>query len=80
VPFYHYVPLQVSYNSDMYNLLSFFTSRPDLARQIGENGRQFALENWSWESMQAYYLLSLLEYARALSDDREGMTYRKSTA
>lgn len=70
------MPLQVSYHADLFDLLSFFTARPELARQIGENGRRFALDNWSWQAMQAYYLLSLLEYARATADDRDALSLK----
>lgn len=75
IPYYHYVPLQNNY-SDLWDILSFFTARPDAAKLIGQQGRDFVLENWRWEDMQAYMLLSLLEYARVMSDDREAMTYR----
>lgn len=77
IPFYHYVPVQNSY-ADLFDLVAFFKARPALAQAIGENGRRFALEDWSWEGMQAYHTLALLEYARALADDREAMTFQTS--
>lgn len=77
IPFHHYVPVQNSY-ADLFDLVAFFEARPALAQVIGENGRRFALEEWSWESMQAYHLLALLEYARALAEDREAATYHHS--
>jgi hypothetical protein len=61
-------PSQVDY-SDVYSIMSFFIGPPDgragghddLARGIAEAGRQFALEHWRWEDMQAYMFRLLLE-------------------
>ncbi|KAL7413410.1 hypothetical protein BDY24DRAFT_68579 [Mrakia frigida] len=75
IPYYHYIPLQNNY-SDLFDILSFFTARPGLAKAIGQQGRNFVEENWKWEDMQAYMLLLLLEYARVMADDREAMSYR----
>lgn len=51
IPYYHYIPLQNNY-SDLFDILAFFTARPDLAKHIGQQGRDFVLENWRWEDMQ----------------------------
>jgi hypothetical protein len=54
-------PLQIDY-SDLYDIAAFFIGSPegrvkgrdDLAQQIAEQGRKFAMEHWRWEDMQAY--------------------------
>ncbi|CED82855.1 Endoplasmic reticulum protein EP58, contains filamin rod domain and KDEL motif [Phaffia rhodozyma] len=79
IPWYHYVPVQVSY-SDLFDITSFFEGvsgsegQFDLAEEIAHNGREFAISRWGWKDMQAYLLLLLLEYNRALSDDRAAAT------
>lgn len=53
--------MQVDY-SDLYDIAAFFIGSPegrvkgrdDLAQQIAEQGRKFAMEHWRWEDMQAY--------------------------
>jgi hypothetical protein len=55
--------------AEMYTTLSFFIGAPNspstgndaLAQQIGERGRQFALDHWRWEDMQSYMFRLLLE-------------------
>lgn len=61
-------PIQPTY-SELYLVLSFFigvpgspsTGNDDLAREIAENGRKFAVEHWRWEDMQSYMFRLLLE-------------------
>jgi hypothetical protein len=61
-------PTQIDY-SDLYSILSFFIGPPDgrkggndhLAQQIAEQGRQFGIDHWRWEDMQAYMFRMLLE-------------------
>ncbi|KAK1922899.1 glycosyl transferase family 90-domain-containing protein [Papiliotrema laurentii] len=82
IPWYHYVPIQPSY-SELYLILSFFigvpgspsTGHDDLAQEIAENGRKFAMEHWRWEDMQSYMFRLLLEYIRLGKDDREAWEY-----
>ncbi|GFZ45441.1 hypothetical protein JCM24511_03167 [Saitozyma sp. JCM 24511] len=84
-PWVHYIPSQVDY-SDIYSIMSFFIGPPDgragghedLARGIAEAGRQFALEHWRWEDMQAYMFRLLLEYSRLMADDRKAASYQKT--
>jgi hypothetical protein len=53
--------MQIDY-SDLYDISAFFIGSPDgrvpgrddLAKQIAEQGRQFALDHWRWQDMQAY--------------------------
>jgi hypothetical protein len=53
--------MQADY-SDLYDIAAFFIGSPDgrvkgrddLAQQIAEQGRKFAMEHWRWEDMQAY--------------------------
>jgi hypothetical protein len=59
--------MQVDY-SDLYDIAAFFIGSPegrvkgrdDLAQQIAEQGRKFAMEHWRWEDMQAYVSSPLL--------------------
>ena len=61
-------PVQIDY-SDIYSIMAYFVGPPDrssnghdaAARQIAEQGRQFAIEHWRWEDMQAYMYRILLE-------------------
>ncbi|ORX41228.1 glycosyl transferase family 90-domain-containing protein [Kockovaella imperatae] len=82
VPWYHYVPVQVSY-SELYVILSFFIGAPrtpstghdHLAEKIGNHGREFAQNFWRREDMQSYMFRLLLEYIRLGQDDRESWSY-----
>lgn len=58
------------------DIITFFETRPDLANEIANAGRQFVLDDWQWEDMQSYMILLLLEYARALADDRDLATWK----
>ena len=57
--------------------MSFFIGSPEgrspghdeLAKEIAENARTFALEFWRWEDMQAYMFRLLLECASSSSCD-----------
>ncbi|KAG7529747.1 hypothetical protein FFLO_05436 [Filobasidium floriforme] len=88
VPWLHYVPIKPSYD-DLYDTAAFFLGpigpdgevdtslgHPALGKQIGEAGRDFAREHWRWEVMQSYMFRVILEYRRALSEDREAMSYK----
>ncbi|KAG8906215.1 F-actin-capping protein subunit alpha [Tulasnella sp. 403] len=82
VPYYHYIPVQHDY-SDLYNVMSFFAGSPeghgeheDLAERIGMQAADFVRRHWRWEDLQAYMYRLLLEYARAISADREAMYYK----
>ncbi|KAF8610284.1 hypothetical protein BDV93DRAFT_550119 [Ceratobasidium sp. AG-I] len=80
IPYYHYVPIQTDY-SDLYDSLAFFMGAPggpaghdELAEKIGMHSHEFATQHWRREDMQVYVYRLLLEYARAISEDREAMT------
>ncbi|KAL1749096.1 glycosyltransferase family 90 protein [Schizophyllum fasciatum] len=80
-PWLHYVPVQMDY-SDLYDSLIFFRgdehgvgAHDDLAEKIAVQGRKWSKEYWRMEDLQAYFIRSLLEYARLMSEDREAMSY-----
>ncbi|TRM65688.1 glycosyltransferase family 90 protein [Schizophyllum amplum] len=70
-PWLHYVPVQMDY-SDLYDALVFFRGDED---GIAVQGRKWSKDYWRLEDLQAYFIRSLLEYARLMSVDREAMTY-----
>ncbi|GHJ84047.1 hypothetical protein NliqN6_0449 [Naganishia liquefaciens] len=80
IPWYHYVPLKVDY-SDLYDIMVYFAGSPDgqvkghddQAARIAQRGRAFAVDRWRWEDMQSYMLLTILEYQRVLSRDRQAL-------
>ncbi|KAL7414925.1 glycosyl transferase family 90-domain-containing protein [Mrakia frigida] len=80
IPWYHYIPVSVSY-SDLYDIASFFEGsdtqpgEQHLAEEIGDHGRKFVLERWGWKDVQAYAILVLMEYNRAMSEDRTASTF-----
>lgn len=59
--------MQLDY-SDIYDIAAFFIGSPegrvpgrdDLAKQIAEQGRAFAMDHWRWEDMQAYVSVYLV--------------------
>lgn len=59
--------MQLDY-SDIYDIAAFFIGSPegrvpgrdDLAKQIAEQGRAFAMDHWRWEDMQAYVSVYLI--------------------
>ncbi|KAL1726872.1 glycosyltransferase family 90 protein [Schizophyllum commune] len=80
-PWLHYVPVQMDY-SDLYDALVFFRgdengagAHDNLARKIAVQGRKWSKEYWRIEDLQAYFIRSLLEYARLMSVDRDAMSY-----
>ncbi|KAJ7596237.1 glycosyl transferase family 90-domain-containing protein [Mycena floridula] len=87
-PWLHYVPVQVDL-SDLHDSLAFFRGDPgclcgggnpncaheDLARKITKAGREWSKMFWRREDLVAYFFRLILEYARVMSLDREGMTF-----
>ncbi|KAG8724176.1 F-actin-capping protein subunit alpha [Ceratobasidium sp. 395] len=80
IPYYHYIPIQTDY-LDLYDSIAFFAGTPGglagqdkLAERIGTHGHEFVNNHWRWEDMQVYVYRLLLEYARAISEDRDAMT------
>ena len=77
IPWVHYVPVKVDY-SDVYDIMAFFTGNPegqgahdDLAKRIGEQGKEFAQRHWRRSDMAAYMFRLVLEYARLLHQDED---------
>lgn len=67
--------------SDLYSSYTFFAGDLNLqnghdmlARKIASAGRDWSKTYWRKEDLGAYMLRLFLEYARVMSDDREGMT------
>ncbi|KAG9050628.1 F-actin-capping protein subunit alpha [Tulasnella sp. UAMH 9824] len=90
VPYYHFVPIQHDY-SDLYSTMVFLAGYPttstdgemileggheDLAEKIAQHALDASRSLWRWEDMQAYMFRLLLEYARAMSSDRDSMAYK----
>ncbi|KAJ7596240.1 glycosyl transferase family 90-domain-containing protein [Mycena floridula] len=82
-PWLHYVPVQVDL-SDLHDSLAFFRgdcsgdgdcAHEDLARKIAKAGREWSKTFWRREDLVAYFFRLILEYARVMSLDREGMTF-----
>ncbi|KAG0143301.1 hypothetical protein CROQUDRAFT_49034 [Cronartium quercuum f. sp. fusiforme G11] len=80
-PWYHYVPVRVNYQ-DLYDIMAFFTgdlegrgAQDEEAKKIGEAGSTWAKTFWRTEDMQAYMYRLILEYARLLKRDEQGMDY-----
>ncbi|KAK7043936.1 hypothetical protein VNI00_008102 [Paramarasmius palmivorus] len=80
-PWVHYVPTQIDL-SDLWDTFAFFHGDPDgtnhhdeFAREIGNDAWQWSRSFWRREDMVAYNFRLLLEYARAMNDDRETMFY-----
>lgn len=48
----------------------------DLAERIAQHALEAGRSLWRWEDMQAYMFRLLLEYARAMSFDRDSMAYK----
>ncbi|KAF9489253.1 hypothetical protein BDN71DRAFT_1456332 [Pleurotus eryngii] len=81
-PWVHYVPIQVDL-SDLYDIFVFFRGGMDgkgnhdeMARKMGEVGREWSKTYWRKEDMTAYLFRLLLEYGRVMSLDWEAMSYR----
>ena len=73
-PWVHYIPIRVDY-TDLHNVMAFFSggldeartgNHDELAKQIAEDGRQWAETMWRHVDMQVYFYRLLLEYSRAL--------------
>ncbi|KAL7423911.1 hypothetical protein Q5752_001496 [Cryptotrichosporon argae] len=83
IPWYHYVPVKLDY-TDLYDIMAFFSGAPDgstpgrddLAKEIAENGYRFVQERWRVQDMQSYTFLLILEWWRALSEDRQKASYQ----
>ncbi|KAG8984502.1 F-actin-capping protein subunit alpha, partial [Tulasnella sp. 427] len=48
----------------------------EIAERIAQHAWDAGQTLWRWEDMQAYMFRLLLEYARAMSPDREAMTFK----
>lgn len=65
------------------DIMAYFAGAPDgsteghdrEAGEIAAAGRRFTEERWRWEDMQSYMLLMMLEYSRAMADDRQAASY-----
>ncbi|KAG2114117.1 hypothetical protein DEU56DRAFT_841997 [Suillus clintonianus] len=81
-PWVHYIPIQIDY-SDLYDALVFFRddlsgrgAHEDLAKKIAGRGREWSKGFWSKEDMVAYLFRLFLEYARAMSEDRDELNFK----
>ncbi|KAK7026875.1 hypothetical protein VNI00_015417 [Paramarasmius palmivorus] len=72
----HYVPVQVDL-MDLWDAYTFFRDEKNdgVARQIGANAFEWSRKYWRKEDMVAYNFRLFLEYARAMSKDRDEMAY-----
>jgi len=75
VPWVHYVPIKIDY-SDLHDVMAFFVGTPDgrgahddMAKRIGEQGKEFAKQHWRRMDMAAYMFRLVLEYGRLLHQD-----------
>ncbi|ESK85738.1 glycosyltransferase family 90 protein [Moniliophthora roreri MCA 2997] len=80
-PWVHYVPVQIDL-SDLWDTFAFFHGDPngahhhdEFAREIGNDAWEWSRSFWRREDMVAYNFRLLLEYARAMNDDRDTMFY-----
>lgn len=71
-----YIPIKVDY-SDVYDVMAFFVGTPDgqgshddMAKRIGEQGKEFAKRHWRRVDMAAYMFRLVLEYGRLLHQDQ----------
>ncbi|KAI4526260.1 glycosyltransferase family 90 protein [Schizophyllum commune Loenen D] len=80
-PWVHYVPVQIDL-TDLHDTLLFFRgdgagrgAHEGLAHKIALAGQQWATDFWRKEDLKAYFVRLLLEHARVMSEDREGMSF-----
>ncbi|KAJ8294104.1 Beta-1,2-xylosyltransferase 1 [Rhodotorula toruloides] len=80
-PWVHYIPLKIDY-TDLFDIMSFFAGDLDgrnghdaLAKQIADNGKEYATKYWRYADMEAYFFRLALEWARVSSPDRAAMDY-----
>ncbi|GAA6001465.1 hypothetical protein JCM10207_006679 [Rhodosporidiobolus poonsookiae] len=80
-PWVHYVPLKVDY-TDLFDIMAFFAGDLDgrnnhdaLAKQIADNGKDYAQRFWRYADMEAYFFRLALEWARVSSPNRAEMDY-----
>ncbi|BGP16485.1 hypothetical protein JCM10213_001178 [Rhodosporidiobolus nylandii] len=83
-PWVHYVPLKIDY-TDLFDIMAFFAGDLDgrnghdaLAKQIADNGKDYATRFWRYADMEAYFFRLALEWARVSSPDRSAMDYTGS--
>ncbi|GAA6028212.1 hypothetical protein JCM8097_006919 [Rhodosporidiobolus ruineniae] len=80
-PWVHYIPLKIDY-TDLFDIMAFFAGDLDgrnnhdaLAKQIADNGKDYATRFWRYADMEAYFFRLALEWARVTSPDRSAMDY-----
>ncbi|BGP40375.1 hypothetical protein JCM10449v2_004337 [Rhodotorula kratochvilovae] len=80
-PWVHYIPLKVDY-TDLFDIMAFFAGDLDgrnahdaLAKQVADNGKDYAARFWRYADMEAYFFRLALEWARASSPNRASMDY-----
>jgi hypothetical protein len=81
VPWVHYIPLKVDY-TDLWDIMAFFSGdmngqngHDHLAKQIADQGKEYAAKHWRYADMETYFFRLALEWARASAMDRAGMDY-----
>ncbi|GAA5975453.1 hypothetical protein JCM11641_004268 [Rhodosporidiobolus odoratus] len=80
-PWVHYIPLKIDY-TDLFDIMAFFAGDLDgkndhdlLAKQIADNGKDYAQRFWRYADMEAYFFRLALEWARVTAPDRSSMDY-----
>ncbi|KAF9450825.1 glycosyltransferase family 90 protein [Macrolepiota fuliginosa MF-IS2] len=80
-PWLHFVPIQVDL-SDLHDSLIFFRgdgngegSHEELGMKIATAGREWSLNFWRKEDLNAYFFRLILEWSRIMSTDKAAMSY-----
>ncbi|GAA5828833.1 hypothetical protein JCM11251_005889 [Rhodosporidiobolus azoricus] len=80
-PWVHYIPVKIDY-TDLFDIMAFFAgdldgknAHDDLAKQIADNGKDYAARFWRYADMEAYFFRLALEWARVTSPDPSAMDY-----
>ncbi len=72
MPWFHYIPVASNASeSDLEDLLDFANTHSDTAAEIAERGRAFVTKNLDLDTVQAYWKILLIEYAKKLDFDVE---------
>ncbi|KAI5481828.1 capsular associated protein, glycosyltransferase family 90 protein [Pseudohyphozyma bogoriensis] len=77
IPWLHFIPMQVDY-SDMWDIMAFFRggvdgegAHDDWGKEIAEAGKEWVMECYRWEDLEAYQFRLMLEYGRVYNDETE---------
>ncbi|KAH7313782.1 hypothetical protein B0I35DRAFT_480442 [Stachybotrys elegans] len=78
-PWYHYVPVDIRLGPGFWGLVNYFGGAGNgstSARDIANQGREWAQKVTRQEDMQIYLFRLLLEWGRLVNDDREYIRHR----